>query len=498
MYRCYVPNEEGCWAPAVHTNCLHNELAALGLRTMGPTPSDPPDMGRPGTLVGEGFRQLRILARKLNVEKMTLKEVAASYKGKLGVRYREALLSLDEEWLTKGDCKLSAFVKGEKFDPGLKVSKPRIINPRSPRYNLILASYLKPLEHALWSNWKVGHLCKPSRVSGKGLNSRQRAELIESKMSDVGDCMVVEVDGKAFEAHVTRAQLLLEQSVYKAAFPGSRELRELLAFQLQLAGRTSGGVKYKRDGCRASGDFNTGLGNTLLMGTFTICAMQTLNIPAPWTVLADGDNCLLFFRREWLAKVRDCFGATLSGICGHEMTIEKPVDVLEKVVFGQSSPVRFGDGLAMVRNPYKVLSGAFCGYLHYNQPAFAPRLMKAVADAEASLSKGLPVLGPYFQAARAILRPYKSLRNPSDFLDGHLLGPLSGPEPLTITDEARVSFETAFGIGVTEQVAMEQRLVSGLRDELPRVLAEARWTKHLVEVTHGKGVTRHDNTMCGL
>jgi hypothetical protein len=489
MYRCYVPAVEGVWAPAVHSNCKHNEWAALALRTMGATPEDPmygPD-GPWEAGLHRNVVRLGVLLKQKGVARMSVRTVVESYTGRMRVKYETAALSLQDEELGARDFKLSAFLKGEKFNPSAKVSKPRMINPRSSRYNLLLATYLKPLEHTLWKYWMVGSGCKPTRMSGKGLTLPARAKLIEEKMGSVGDCVVVEVDGKAFEAHVTRRQLAdLEHRVYKSVFKGDRQLARLLEAQLTLTGRTAGGTTFHREGCRASGDFNTGLGNTLLMGSFVQRTMELLPLCKPWTVLADGDNCLLFVSREELS-VLDHFQATMSRVCAHEMTVEKPADKLERVVFGQSQPVRTAGGLSMVRNPFKVLSGAFCGYRHFHDAKFAPKLIRGIALAERSLSRGLPVLGPYFERVCELTAGIKTPRDLSLFLEGHLL--LAPPDPgwLPITSEARESFSTAFGIGAVEQVELERVLVEGLDRDFLRTIRSGAWLERLEVVVHGRG-----------
>nr|QXN75445.1 MAG: RNA-dependent RNA polymerase [Grapevine-associated tombus-like virus 4] len=492
MYRCFVPRVEGVWAPAVHSNCMHNEVAALGLRTMGPTPEDPISEGVFDKHVEEEFKKLRLMMKRLGIRRKSREEIVAGYSGALRRRYQEASESLDDEELGNQDYKLRAFLKGEKFNPLLKVSKPRMICPRSPRYNLELARYLKPLEHALWKKWKVGHNCPKTRVSGKGLNGRERASLIKEKMDSVGDCLVFEVDGKAFEAHVSREQLLLEHSVYKAAYPGCVDLQNLLQCQLTLKGKTAAGIKFERDGCRASGDFNTGLGNTMLMGSFVIAAMNKAGYGFKWTVLADGDNCLLFVERRYASGVVERFAELVRSVCSHEMTVEKPTTILEGVVFGQSRPCATEAGYTMVRDPYKVLSGAFCGYRHFHEKQFAPRLIRGIALAELSLARGLPVLGAYFQTAAHLTRRFKALRNPEFFLEGHLINVVD-PGPLNVTAEARTSFALAWGIGVEEQLALEQSLTDLLSAELLPTLQRAAWLDDVVEVVHGRGALNGDN-----
>jgi hypothetical protein len=417
---------------------------------------------------------------------MSKEEVVAGYSGAMARKYRDALASLELDELSDKDAQLKAFLKGEKFNPLAKFAKPRMINPRSARYNLCIAQRLKPLEHALWRNWKVGHQCAKTRVSGKGLSGKQRANLIRDKMASVGDCVVMEVDGKAFEAHVTVKQLReLEHGVYKAAYPGDRELRWLLSKQLTLEGRSAGGVKFFREGCRASGDFNTGLGNTILMGSFVIAAMSLLGLVSPWTVLADGDNCLLFFRRPDLGVVQAKFSCVLSSLCSHEMTVEKPAFTLEEVVFGQSHPVETQAGLTMVRDPFKVLSGAFCGYRHFHDRKFACRLVRAIAMAERAQNNGVPILGPYFCEVARLTHHYRSIRDVEYYLEGHLMHVPTFREELPVTEAARHSFARAYGLGVEEQLGLEDALIRGLRRDLLTTLERGSWLSSVEEVFNG-------------
>lgn len=484
MYRCWVPSLDGLWTAGVHANCLHNEEAALRMRTLGPTPDEPVNPDFETT-----FKRLGVMLVRCQVERMTLEEVVATYTGRLRRRYQEAMESLDvEPELTKYDRRLSAFLKAEKFNPLQKRSKPRMIMCRSPRFNLLLASYLKPLEHALWRRWQFGMGgVKPTRVVGKGLNGPARAAILEEKMGAVGDCVVFEVDGKAFEAHVSKRQLELEHSVYKKVYPKDKLLCELLQVQLRLMGRTVGGIEYSREGCRASGDFNTGLGNTLIMGsaveaTLRLAVTELGQFKASY--LADGDNALLFVERRVAEGLRTNFARLMSQVCGHEMTVEKPVDRLEEITFGQCKPCYNGTCYTMVRHPFKTLAYAFSGYRHYDQAKFAGPLLKAVCQAELALAKGIPLLEAYFAKALAKLSSYRDLKDPDSFLEERLKhGTGSRATDLSefvgCTDAARTSFEVSWGIGVEEQLMMERQLVEGLD----------RWTpaEHFERVLVGNG-----------
>jgi len=354
---------------------------------------------------------------------------------------------------------LQAFLKGEKLGVG-KFTKPRMIFPRSPRYNLTLASWLKPFEHWLWGYLTCRRLFGGSntRVVAKGLSPRQRASLIVRKFRQFEDCVCFEVDGKAFEAHISRSQLLEEHSVYLAAYRGSKGLQSLLGHQLTLEGVTASGLRFSRDGGRASGDFNTGMGNTLIMLACVGSALQGRGIP--WDVLADGDNALVFVPARYYHQVRSDFGQRVLQESGHEMVLERPAHYLEAVRFGQSAPVDLGPSLGwtMVRDPRKVLSGAFATYKYHHEPKGMLRWVAGVARCEASLAVGVPVLQEWFLKVLKATESVKPL-SPEAYRDYFVIGAkLWGFKPRTPTLTARLSFERAFGVSLGEQLLHEKQV----------------------------------------
>jgi hypothetical protein len=290
-------------------------------------------------------------------------------------------------------------------------------------------------------------------------------------MRDVGgDCHVFEVDGKAFEAHVTQRDLVREHSVYKAAFPGDEALAKLLEKQLSLRGVTAHGIEFFREGCRASGDLNTGMGNSLIMLAAVIAAFMvltdTLGVEPRYTALADGDNCLVFVEDKYASFVHENFSWAVSTVSSQELAVESMVTRFEDVVFGQCKPVCLGgDQVTMVRDPLKVLSGAFCGYRHYGHMRFGRKVLKAVSQCELALAKGVPVLQAYFGKAVDELQTTPDLQTPEDFLEGNLSAAvrfqglkIGDARVVPVTMEARLSFEAAFGISVPMQLFLEEEL----------------------------------------
>jgi len=440
------------------------------------------------------FKEFKRHGRRLGLAPWTWEKVVESYSGRLALRYEEARQGLIKDGeLTKWDMRLASFVKGEKFNIHAKLSKPRLINARSPRFNLSLAAFLKPLEGAFWGTLKTR--CKgvpKTRVVGKGLNGEQRARLIARKMENVGGgCIVFEVDGKAFEAHVSREEITLEHGVYLAAYSNDKELMRMLDCQKSLRGVTSFGIKYERPGCRASGDFNTGLGNTLIMLASVYAAMDLLTeqgFDSKWDTIADGDNALMFVEARGANRLVSTFANSVRMVSSQELTVEQPVSQLEEVIFGQSQPVNVGGKYTMVRDVYKTLSNAFCSYRHYKDYArFGVRILKAVSECELALALGVPVLQPYFEEAVRRLHNVPDLPNPEDYLEPRLqaayrsLGGngihrvLSRVQP--ISSEARISFAKAFGIGVEQQYELEARLVRGLKFPHEESILAQIWTR---------------------
>lgn len=486
MYWCHVPSIEGCWSPAVHSNCVHNERASLLLRTLGPTPEDPGHK-----YLDEAFASLANLIVKKNVARWSRERVVQSYSGRLRRRYLEALDSLREDGqVNRMDKRLSAFLKAEKFNPLLKPSKPRMIMARSPRFNLELASYLKPLEHALWKCIKgESYEGTATRQVGKGLNAPKRADLLRRKMLNIGGgCVVFEVDGKSFEAHVTTEDIRREHAIYRSAYKGDENLSKLLDTQLVLKGVTSGGIRYRRSGARASGDFNTGLGNTLIMvASLRACfklLREEMRDNFRWDMLCDGDNALIFLEPRVASQVHKRFAESVRLVSSQELAVESPVTELEQVVFGQCKPCVIRNkshgsndpsGLpevTMVRDPLKTLSNAFSSYRHYENYGFGVKVLKSVAQCELALARGIPVLEAYFGRALELVGNVPDLTDPSSYLEGRHVEAISilrsagetlaDVKPIGVSAEARISFEKAWGIGVEMQLELEDRLRAGV------------------------------------
>lgn len=454
------------WIPGVHSVCHHNEIAAILTRSLGRLPEQvflPCSEG-----VSREFARLARFARRYDGGTWSHVETAMSYTGRLRGRYLEAAESLAVDGpVGRRDWFLRPFLKAEKIALGVKKVKPRLIYPRSPRYNLELASRLKPFEHWLWGRLTASVVFggDSSRVVAKGLNPRRRANLIVRKMGQFVRPLAVEIDGRAFEAHVGRSLLEGEHSIYRAAFPGDPELVRLLSKQLTLAGELPCGAKFDRDGGRASGDFNTGMGNSLVMLAVVVDALRSIG--RRFDVLVDGDNAMLFMEASDYDYVMGRFADHVLRSSGLEITLECPVDRVELVRFGQSAPVFLGSGLGwtMVRDPLKVLCQAFSSHRWLREPGFRREWMRGVASCELSLAIGLPVLQAFFLAAQRQLGGPEGVRqHPHEDLLYKGAWFAAADSARRVGSDCRSSFELAFGITTEEQVAMEEAFMETFSD----------------------------------
>lgn len=456
-YRCYTPELEGVWHPQVHRSCAHNAVRGLELRTLGVTPLP----------TVEGFSEFTTAMREVRgvlrsrvetPQRYSYDQVISSYSvSRLRARYEMAKGSLVSDPIRQEDASVEAFVKAEKLNC-YKLSKPRVIMGRSPRYNLQLATFLKPLEHAVYPAFRGwGRMYTRTRLIAKGLNGEERASLLRRKMLSHPNMVCFEVDCKSFEAHLTLSMLREEHGVYRHLFPDS-ELSRLLRWQEKFRGRFRNGVRYRAKGVRASGDFNTGLGNTLIMCALVVAVGRSLS--TRFDFLADGDNAVVFVAQSdlhlWLRELPRLFLSM-----GHEAEIGVASSEVSGIVFGQSKPLCVNGRWTMVRNPYRVMSNAFCGHQHYGEMRGGLSVLKSVAYCESVLNRGVPVLQAFAHAMLVRLRSVPFVRQGFDLgnYEYQRVVSLSDRWALAnvevISNESRLLFEKSWGISVEEQLVME-------------------------------------------
>jgi len=278
------------------------------------------------------------------------------YSGRKLCLYSRAADTVFRRGFQTRDAALQSFVKFEKIlkKPNKRIV-PRLIQPRSPEYNVLVGRYIKQLEHPLYHI--LDRMWKGPTVM-KGLNSFQQGEAFATAWRSFSSPIAIMLDAVRFDQHVSIPMLEWEHSIYLAFFhkSGTKELSRLLREQLHNLGsvRTSEGrIKYKVDGCRMSGDMNTAMGNCLLMCSAVYGFVSKLGVRA--RLFNNGDDCTLIVEKVHSSLVKRELCPYFLKL-GFIIDVEGTTDILEGISFCQTNPVYDGKSYRMVRDPRICLS----------------------------------------------------------------------------------------------------------------------------------------------
>lgn len=384
-------------------------------------------------------------------------EFVHSYTGSKRKRYERANDNLMMRGIRRSDGYWKTFIKAEFYDGTKKKNPcPRLIQPRSPEYNIAVGRYLRPAEKLVYKaiDRVYGH-----HVVLKCDNPWQRAKTIKEYWDEFNRPCFVGLDASRFDQHVSAEALGFEHQLYNSLFQ-SRELLELLRWQIDNIGYANvadGSVRYTSHGVRGSGDMNTALGNVYLMCAITHHYLRSL--PCKWRFINDGDDCGIFVEQEDLHLLQNLPAHHLA--FGFEMEVEPPAYILEHVEFCQSRPIHLGYGnWMMVRNIHKAMTNDWINIRSLNY-ATLHELLVATGRCGLALYADVPILGEMYSAM---------LRFPSRtaVVDRILQEQFSGigrtwrmfasqkrMYPVDET-EARVSIHKAFSILPDAQMDLEQ------------------------------------------
>lgn len=396
-----------------------------------------------------GVRQ-RLLAAVRPTPVVARDDYPGLYHGRKRGIYERALASLVVRAVNVRDAWVNTFVKAEKVNFDSKGDPaPRVIQPRSPRYNLEVGRYLKLFERELCHGFQ--------RVWGypvvlKGMNAQQVGGWLAAHWGAFRKPVAVGLDASRFDQHVSFEALGWEHSVYNGVFR-SPELARLLRWQLHNHGvaRTDGHrVDYSIRGCRMSGDINTGMGNCLLMSSMVIAYCEHVGIV--FRLANNGDDCVLFIEEGDLGRLDGIDRWMLE--FGFTLTREEPAYELEHVEFCQARPVYTSTGWRMVRDPRVAMSKDCVSLLSWESDSDFQYWCHAIGSCGASLTAGVPVWEAWYHRLLSLGKaaPEGVVESVNDSGLGYMSRGVSGGE---ITAEARVSFWRAFGVDPDMQEALE-------------------------------------------
>lgn len=384
--------------------------------------------------------------------RLTRQQVVDRYTGSKRKVYENALLSLSRKPICKSDARLTSFVKFEKQD----VHKaPRVINPRSSRFNLELGRYLKHAEHHYFDsiNKAFGGCTRATVI--KGFNSDVSAEIIRSKWDLFKNPVAVGLDASKFDMHVSVQALKYEHAFYTQLFPGSQRLVQLLKWQLfneGVAYTADGTVEFKMHGTRSSGDLNTSLGNCLLMCAMIHAYSDERGVKVE--LCNNGDDCVIIMEQRDL----DRFQVDIDGWFrrrGFAMTIENPVYEFEQIDFCQTRPVQLQSGWRMIRNHASVLTKDPMCLLSVPNGKVYRKWLDAVGTCGMIASSGVPVQRDFYAVYKRSGVDAGERLTAEIFRNRSMLGNIKNLRECAVDARARVSYYYAFGILPDVQKQME-------------------------------------------
>jgi hypothetical protein len=226
-------------------NCGHNVFDSLHKRYLKETP----ELGNLDMNLVYRIIDDLVLKMKPHMGGFDFHEFIASKVGRLRHRYCDAYTEITKQGFNLSrDSDIAAFVKLERYFEDGKA--PRMIMGRNPKFNLIYASIIQPIEKAFFALPQVANACDYFSCGGKF-----------SKL--VGDWFM-ENDMSKFEGSQRFETLRLEYLVYSKLFSDLDLLDMIFATKLIKKGRTTVGIDFKFEQCRGSGDMDTSLGNGIL------------------------------------------------------------------------------------------------------------------------------------------------------------------------------------------------------------------------------------------
>lgn len=385
---------------------------------------------------------------------VTFDEFIGLYKGRKKTIYARACDVLRQGGVERKHAYLSSFVKAEKINFTAKPDPaPRVIQPRHPVYNAAVGIYLKPVEHVVYNC--IARVFGEVTVN-KGLNAAETGRLIADKWGRYHNPVAVGLDASRFDQHVSDIALQWEHSIYLKMYKNDPELARLLNWQIDNIGygRTADGtIKYRTRGCRMSGDMNTALGNCLLMCAMVYAYLKHAKV-GKFSLINNGDDCVVFFERRKLDRIRDLGTWFLD--MGFNMKVEDPVYELERVEFCQSQPVFDGDSYVMVRNVHTSLAKDLVTTKAISNARAWATACSSIADCGLALAGDMPILGEYY---RCLLRAGNGkIDQTEEWCGMRFMALRMSKHDKPVSEETRFSFYLAFGIEPDRQIAIEKEL----------------------------------------
>ncbi len=427
-----------------HKGCVCNEVVALTQR------HQVDDGSRYNTKI-KLKKYLRPLIRGVDptTEDFIIARAVSSKKKLL----EQAKETLETTSIKPSDGDIKMFLKDDKYPcseeleaefgifDSFKYGAPRCIQYRNKRYCLRLATYLHPIEKAVYNfkDWTG------TQVFSKSRNMYQRAQDLRIKWNSFNRPKALLFDHSKFDAHACVELLALEHWFYSRC-NDSEELAMLLRMQLVNKGRTKNGTTYVTKGTRMSGDQNTGLGNSIINYAMLMAFVEFYKLRA--SIYVDGDDSVLVIEDQGEKYDLAFFSQFGMVTKGEETTC------FEHVEFCQTRPVRLQQGWTMIRNPIRTLVRTPWTVKREMGEKKTLAYLASIGRCEMALGRGAPI-GQYLGEKLASLSS-RHIRTDLEWLaKQEFVRPLKA-SVVHPDDRARTSYALAWGISPDQQVEIEQ------------------------------------------
>lgn len=441
----------------VHNNSIVNIERALVERVLTVKGGGGQQVIPPQPAPGLVKRRLMTFRKKLvhvtgRTAKLSTSEFVEGYVGRKRRLYQQAADSLDDMPLRKKDAYIQAFIKDEKTNLTRKDDPcPRIIQPRSPRFNVAIGKHLRPMEHAIFRG--IGRVFRSTTVM-KGLNASERGKQMSRKWHRFQQPVALMLDASRFDQHCSYDIISWEHSVEEAIAIEREELSQLNRWRRVnkcFARAPGGGFSYSLRGTRMSGDMDTAMGNCLTMCGMMWSFVTDMGVEK-FEFANDGDDGVLFVELKDLGVLLEHYSGYFREL-GFTMKLEGVAHELEHIEFCQSRPVLAPEGYRVVRDPRVCVGKDSLSLRRTTETGSLLELRNAVGWCGAALAGDMPVFNRYYASMINGDAPIREYTTGMQFLSHGMESRFSEPTP-----ETRASFHKAFDLSPDDQVALESEI----------------------------------------
>lgn len=439
----------------VHGNTFKNGLAAIGERVFlvkGANGLEAPPTPRSRRYLNRTLNEFKekLLTHVGVIQPMSTEEFVDTYVGRKRRMYENVVRELELRPLVPADVNCQCFIKDEKVNRSAKErSVPRIIQPRSARFNVEIGVLLKPMEKPIFHG--VSAIFGDTTVF-KGLNADARGVVLWRKWKRFDNPWAIMLDASRFDQHVSREMLDWENHIEEAICGDRNRLKYLN--HLRRSDKCyflcqEGTICYRSRGCRKSGDMDTAMANCMTMCAMTWSFMKAIGV-SKYEYANDGDDGVLIVEKADRKAVLDNYKEWFE-LLGFTMKLEGESGVFEKIEFCQAHPVLTNSGAyRMVRDPRVCLSKDSIALNGCNDYESLMQQRNSVGWCGLSLAGDMPIFNSFYRHLINGERVSRECRSGMDYL---ALG--MDPKDAEPSDEVRESFFRAYDIAPDNQRDIE-------------------------------------------